>query len=133
MMLLKLALLLGVLHRLVLLRMLLLLKHLLVLLGRQLLLQVWALRALTDHLQTDEKGPSANLNPFQAQALVELAKQRYRDLLRADPGDWDARYNLERALWLAPEAQDVFGAETDDMPKELLRIKVPGLPPGDLP
>ncbi|MDR3380515.1 MxaK protein [Cupriavidus basilensis] len=70
---------------------------------------------------------------FQAQALVELAKQRYRDLLRADPGDWDARYNLERALWLAPEAQDVFGAETDDMPKELLRIKVPGLPPGDLP
>jgi len=34
------------------------------------LLQVWALRALTDHLQTDEKGPSANLNPFQAQALA---------------------------------------------------------------
>jgi hypothetical protein len=30
--------------------------------------------------------------------LVELAKQRYRDLLRAEPQDWDARYNLERAL-----------------------------------
>ncbi|MFS8979145.1 tetratricopeptide repeat protein [Cupriavidus necator] len=70
---------------------------------------------------------------FQAQALVELAKQRYRDLLRANPDDWDARYNLERALRLAPEVQDVFGAETDDMPKERLRIKVPGLPPGDLP
>lgn len=70
---------------------------------------------------------------FAAQALVELAKQRYRDLLRANPQDWDARYNLERALWLAPETQDMFGAETDDMPKELLRIKVPGLPPGDLP
>ncbi len=70
---------------------------------------------------------------FQAQALVELAKARYRDLLRANPGDWDARYNLERALWLAPEVQDMFGAETDDMPKERLRIKVPGLPPGDLP
>lgn len=70
---------------------------------------------------------------FRAQALVELAKQRYRDLLRANPDDWDARYNLERALRLAPEVQDVFGAETDDMPKERLRIKVPGLPPGDLP
>jgi mxaK protein len=38
--------------------------------------------------------------------LIELAKQSYRDLLRMDPGDWDARYNLERALWLAPEQED---------------------------
>jgi mxaK protein len=29
--------------------------------------------------------------------LIELAKQSYRDLLRIDPSDWDARYNLERA------------------------------------
>ena len=34
---------------------------------------------------------------------LELAKESYRDLLRLDAGDWDARYNLERALWLAPE------------------------------
>jgi mxaK protein len=38
--------------------------------------------------------------------LIELAKQSYRDLLRTNPADWDARYNLERALWLAPEYDD---------------------------
>lgn len=35
--------------------------------------------------------------------LIELAKQSYREVLREDPEHWDARYNLERALWLAPE------------------------------
>jgi mxaK protein len=38
--------------------------------------------------------------------LIELAKQSYRDALRGDPADWDARYNLERALWLSPEYDD---------------------------
>ncbi len=38
--------------------------------------------------------------------LIELAKQSYRDLLRDDPTDWDARYNLERALWIAPEVSE---------------------------
>jgi mxaK protein len=38
--------------------------------------------------------------------LIELAKQSYRDELRGNPSDWDARYNLERALWLAPEYDD---------------------------
>jgi mxaK protein len=42
----------------------------------------------------------------QALPLLELAKQSYRDLLRADPNDWDARYNLERTLRLAPEDDD---------------------------
>ncbi|MEP6503228.1 MAG: MxaK protein [Betaproteobacteria bacterium] len=38
--------------------------------------------------------------------LVELAKQSYRDALRIAPADWDARYNLERALQLAPEIDE---------------------------
>lgn len=42
----------------------------------------------------------------QALPLTELAKQSFRDLLRQDPYDWDARYNLERALRLAPEDED---------------------------
>jgi mxaK protein len=37
--------------------------------------------------------------------LIELAKQNYRAVLRRDPQSWDARYNLERALWLAPEIE----------------------------
>ena len=52
---------------------------------------------------------------FRSLALVELAKRNYRLLLRETPADWDARYNLERALWLAPEsAQEI----ADDEPPE---------------
>jgi len=58
--------------------------------------------------------------------LIELAKQSYRDLLREEPGDWDARYNLERALWLAPEVAE------DDMdlnrPSEFQRRVMRALP-----
>ena len=46
----------------------------------------------------------------QSLPLTELAKQSYRDLLRTNPYEWDARYNLERALRLAPEDED----DTDD-------------------
>lgn len=43
----------------------------------------------------------------QSLALFELAKQSYRDALAGDPGFWDAKYNLERALRLAPDAAPV--------------------------
>lgn len=46
----------------------------------------------------------------QSVAMIEEAKARYRTLLRATPDDWDARYNLEQALWLAPEARSASGS-----------------------
>ena len=35
--------------------------------------------------------------------LLELAKELYRERLRADAGHWDSKYNLEQALRAAPE------------------------------
>lgn len=53
-----------------------------------------------------KEGPDAAIR---ALPLIELAKQNYRSALRLDPNDWDARYNLERALWLAPEVEEEAG------------------------
>ncbi|MBZ8141823.1 MxaK protein [Rubrivivax gelatinosus] len=68
----------------------------------------------------------------EAGPLLELAKQRYRDLLRADPQDWDARYNLERALRAAPEEEDAAPDE-DNEPVERRAVSLRGMKPGDLP
>ena len=42
-----------------------------------------------------------------AMPLIELAKQNYREILRADSSNWDARYNLELALNVAPDMDPV--------------------------
>jgi mxaK protein len=55
-------------------------------------------------------------NTAESLPLIELAKQAYRDLLRDDPADWDARYNLERALWLAPESDETPADEATPPP-----------------
>jgi len=73
-------------------------------------------------IRADAKFNSANLyfeqslalrvsaDPSRALTLVELAKQSYRELLRDHSDDWDARYNLERALRVAPDPeQDTQG------------------------
>lgn len=49
-------------------------------------------------LQFEEEGADDLAVP-----LIELAKENYRELLRADSHDWSAKYNLELALRLAPE------------------------------
>lgn len=38
--------------------------------------------------------------------LVELAKENYREALRLDPDDWDARYNLEYAYRITPPPKE---------------------------
>ena len=64
----------------------------------------------------------------EALPLIELAKQRYRDALRAQPGDWHARYNLERALWLAPEIEHSAASDDEeDPPKERVVTTLQGV------
>ncbi len=47
-------------------------------------------------------------------SLIEQAKENYREVLRADPGSWDARYNLSRALEMLPDLEDVqYGEEVN--------------------
>lgn len=59
---------------------------------------------LREAMRLRESGNAAGMT--QSMPLLELAKQVYRDVLRDDPQQWDARYNLERALRLAPEVEE---------------------------
>lgn len=68
------------------------------------------------HMRAALKDPQAPTD--QVLPLVELAKQSYRDLLRETPQDWDARYNLERALYMAPEVDEDTADEGPPAPKE---------------
>lgn len=77
--------------------------------------------------QRDREGAAAG----QAIALVELAKQGYRAVLRIDPLHWDARYNLERALRLQPDPDEdtaAIGGPRNDA--ERAPITVRGIPQG---
>jgi mxaK protein len=75
----------------------------------------------------------AGPQPGQALALVELAKEHYREILREDPAQADARYNLDRAQRLVADPD-----EADDTPLEgrrnaeraatTMRGHSPGLP-----
>ncbi len=50
----------------------------------------------------------ATAQPGQAIPLIELAKEIYREVLRHDIAQWDARYNLERAQRLLPDPDDTL-------------------------
>jgi mxaK protein len=71
--------------------------------------------------------------PGQAVPLIELAKETYRELLRDEPTHWDARYNLERAQRLLPDAaeDDSSGAAAPQQAERAattMRGVSPGLP-----
>ncbi len=71
--------------------------------------------------------------PGQAVPLIELAKETYREILRAEPGHWPARYNLERAQRLLPDPEDIDGGPLE-VPRNAERAATtmrgysPGLP-----
>ncbi len=75
----------------------------------------------------------AGTEPGKAIALIELAKEMYRDVLRADPQHWPARYNLERAQRLIadPDDMDAPPAESKrdaERAATTMRGYSPGLP-----
>lgn len=78
------------------------------------------------------QGMLSEVTESRRRPMLELAKQRYRDLLRVIPGDWDARYNLERALRLAPENAEKLAGDKGN-PIKRVRVIVPDFKVKDLP
>lgn len=64
--------------------------------------------------------------------LVTLAKSEYRAALRLDPGDWNAKYNLDVAMRLVRDLPQAVG-EDEEKPLETpekLWTDLPGAPQG---
>ncbi|HYP85427.1 MxaK protein [Variovorax sp.] len=71
--------------------------------------------------------------PGKAIALIELAKEGYRNVLRVDPQHWDARYNLERAQRLLADPEELDAAPPEvqrnaERAATTMRGYSPGLP-----
>jgi mxaK protein len=60
---------------------------------------------------------------------VELAKQNYREALRLNPDDWDARYNLEYAWRITPPPKEKPKSDFQGS-KSSVYSTLPGLPGG---
>ena len=75
----------------------------------------------------------AGPQPGQSIALIELAKEMYRDVLRAEPQHWEVRYNLERAQRLLAEPDELEAAPPEsrrdaERAATTMRGYSPGLP-----
>ncbi len=75
----------------------------------------------------------AGPQPGQAIPLIELAKETLREVLRHDPQNWDARYNLERAQRLLPETEEADlqpegPSRSAERAATTMRAYSPGLP-----
>lgn len=63
--------------------------------------------------------------------LTALAKDLYREALRLDSQDWDAKYNLEVAMRLVPDLPHVETDEPDKQRRQQgLWSSIPGFPRG---
>ena len=60
---------------------------------------------------------------------VELAKENYREALRLNPGDWDARFNLEYAWRITPPPKERPKSDFNAT-KPSVYSTLPGLPGG---
>ncbi len=78
------------------------------------------------------QGMRRDIKESHKKPMLELAKQRYRNLLRVVPDNWDARYNLERALRLAPEDANALADDKGD-PIKRVNVIVPAFEVKDLP
>ncbi len=62
-----------------------------------------------------------------AMPLIELAKQNYKEILRIDNDHWDAKYNLELALFVAPDTDPGDALEErnpERSPRALTKIQL---------
>lgn len=63
--------------------------------------------------------------------LVGLARSEYRQVLRADPQNWDARYNFDIASALSHDPEVAAYLKGDDMARERALVPdAPGVPNG---
>jgi mxaK protein len=63
--------------------------------------------------------------------LIGLAQSEYRAVLRADPSNWDARYNFDIASALSHDPEVAFFLKGDDMARERALVPdAPGAPNG---
>jgi mxaK protein len=65
----------------------------------------------------------------QVNTLLELAKHRYRQVLRMDPGNFDARFNLEYAYRITPPPKEKDKADWRGS-KSSVFATLPGIPGG---
>jgi len=78
-----------------------------------------------------KQGMRTDLPGATTRPMLEIAKQRYRDILREDPSDWDTRFNLELALRLVPETS--YTNNPKGNPIKSVDVIVPGFSVPDLP
>lgn len=78
-----------------------------------------------------KEGLRSDLPGAQTRPLIEIAKQRYRDLLLVEPEHWGARVNLEHALRAAPELPDTLFDKRP--PIKSVNVVVPDFTLKDLP